>query len=70
MDAQDGVIYFLLDQMADQHVKEQMLAYFILLANSERPLLVLSPSSQRVLTIEWVEGVKLNEQNFQHPRAS
>lgn len=33
MDAQDGVIYFLLDQMADQHVKEQLLAYFALLAN-------------------------------------
>jgi hypothetical protein len=28
---QDGVIYYLLDQMADQHVKEQMLAYFTLL---------------------------------------
>lgn len=35
MDAQDGVIYFLLDQMADQHVKEQLLAYFILLLNGE-----------------------------------
>ena len=33
MDAQDGVIYFLLDQMSDQHVKEQLLAYFILLLN-------------------------------------
>ena len=33
MDAQDGVIYFLLDQMADQHVKEQLLAYFVLLLN-------------------------------------
>lgn len=31
MDAQDGVIYFLLDQMADQHVKELLLAYFLLL---------------------------------------
>lgn len=33
MDAQDGVIYFLLDQMADQHVKEQLLAYFALLSH-------------------------------------
>jgi len=35
MDAQDGVIYYLLDQMADQHVKEQMLAYFTLLSHGE-----------------------------------
>lgn len=31
MDAQDGVLYFLLDQMADQHVKELLLAYVLLL---------------------------------------
>ena len=31
MDAQEGVIYFLLDQMADQHVKEAAVAYFVLL---------------------------------------
>ena len=44
MDAQDGVIYFLLDQMADQHVKEQLLAYFILLAHGVLPQ-ALSPKS-------------------------
>ena len=31
MDAQEGVLFFLLDQMAEQHVKELMLAYFMLL---------------------------------------
>ena len=35
MDAQEGVLYFLLDQMADQHVKELLLAYFLLLDKSE-----------------------------------
>jgi len=29
------VIYYLLDQMADQHVKEQMLAYFTLLSHGD-----------------------------------
>lgn len=31
MDAQEGVLYFLLDQMSDQHVKELLLAYAFLL---------------------------------------
>lgn len=33
MDAQEGVIYFLLDQMADQHIKEATIAYFTLLSS-------------------------------------
>ena len=33
MDAQEGVIYYLLDQMADQHIKEVLVAYFILLSS-------------------------------------
>lgn len=36
MDAQDGVLYFLLDQMADQHVKELLLAYVLLLKLGEQ----------------------------------
>ena len=31
MDAQEGVLYYLLDQMADQHTKETLLAYVVLL---------------------------------------
>lgn len=45
MDAQDGVIYFLLDQMADQHVKEQLLAYFILLLNGGPLQLTNTPTN-------------------------
>lgn len=41
MDAQDGVMYFLLDQMADQHVKELMLAYFLMLRLGELCRLVV-----------------------------
>lgn len=39
MDAQEGVIYFLLDQMADQHVKEAAVAYFVLLFSGAYQLL-------------------------------
>ena len=31
MDAQEGAIYSVLDEMADQFVKEMLLAYFLLL---------------------------------------
>jgi hypothetical protein len=31
MDAQEGALYSVLDEMADQYIKEQMLAYFLLL---------------------------------------
>lgn len=37
MDAQEGVVYFLLDQMADQHIKEAAVAYFVLLASGAWP---------------------------------
>ena len=33
MDAQEGALYSVLDDMADQYIKEQMLAYFLLLKN-------------------------------------
>ena len=33
MDAQEGVIYYLLDQMTEQHIKEVLVAYFILLSS-------------------------------------
>ena len=59
MDAQDGVMYFLLDQMADQHVKELMMAYYVLLRHGE-PLLhrrvTLSchtVASHRHVTLSW-----------------
>ena len=32
MDAQEGVVLFLLDQMAEDHVKEAAIAYFVLLS--------------------------------------
>ena len=37
MDAQEGVVYFLLDQMADQHIKEAAVAYFVLLSSGLHP---------------------------------
>ena len=40
MDAQEGVLYYLLDQMADQHIKETLLAYVILLSSG----IILSPA--------------------------
>ena len=33
MDAQEGALYSVLDEMSDQIVKEQLLAYFLLLKN-------------------------------------
>ena len=33
MDAQEGVVLFLLDQMAEQHAKEVLLAYTVLLSS-------------------------------------
>ena len=47
MDAQDGVIYFLLDQMADQHVKELLLAYFLLLQLGNKYSLVADNHPQK-----------------------
>ena len=35
MDAQEGVIYYLMDQMTEQHIKEVLVAYFILLSSGE-----------------------------------
>ena len=37
MDAQEGVLYYLLDQMAEQHIKETLLAYVILLTSGAPP---------------------------------
>jgi hypothetical protein len=33
MDAQEGALYSVLDEMSDQYIKEQLLAYFLLLKN-------------------------------------
>jgi hypothetical protein len=33
MDAQEGALYSVLDDMSDQYIKEQLLAYFLLLKN-------------------------------------
>ena len=38
MDAQEGVIYYLLDQMTEQHIKEVLVAYFILLSSGAVPV--------------------------------
>ena len=59
MDAQDGVMYFLLDQMADQHVKELMMAYYVLLRHGE-PLshshVIQSPSCHTLLGLSLVHS--------------
>lgn len=36
MDAQEGVVYFLLEEMAQQRIKEHLLAYALLLINGAR----------------------------------
>ena len=35
MDAQEGVVYFLLEEMAQQRIKENLLAYALLLIRGE-----------------------------------
>ena len=35
MDAQEGVVYFLLEEMAQQRIKENLLAYALLLIRRE-----------------------------------
>ena len=44
LDAQEGAIYSVLDEMADQCVKEQLLAYFLLLKHKYPASQVLPPS--------------------------
>lgn len=43
MDAQEGALYSVLDDMSDQYIKEQMLAYFLLLKNKYATTQVLQP---------------------------
>jgi hypothetical protein len=38
MDAQEGVVYFLLEEMAQQRIKENLLAYALLLLRGETPM--------------------------------
>ena len=38
MDAQEGVVYFLLEEMAQQRIKENLLAYTLLLSRGLPPL--------------------------------
>lgn len=38
MDAQEGVVYFLLEEMAQQRIKENLLAYALLLIRGETPV--------------------------------
>lgn len=38
MDAQEGVVYFLLEEMAQQRIKENLLAYTLLLIRGETPV--------------------------------
>lgn len=45
MDAQEGALYSVLDEMADQYIKEQMLAYFLLLKHKYPATEVQVPSS-------------------------
>ena len=42
MDAQEGVVLFLLDQMAEQHAKEVLLAYTVLLSSGVRGCSLIS----------------------------
>lgn len=37
MDAQEGVVYFLLEEMEQQRIKENLLAYALLLIRGESP---------------------------------
>ena len=37
MDAQEGVVYFLLEEMAQQRIKENLLAYTLLLSRGLSP---------------------------------
>ena len=37
MDAQEGVVYFLLEEMEQQRIKENLLAYAMLLIRGESP---------------------------------
>ena len=38
MDAQEGVVYFLLEEMAQQRIKENLLAYTLLLSRGLRSI--------------------------------
>lgn len=41
MDAQEGVVYFLLEEMEQQRIKENLLAYTLLLSRGAVPLQTL-----------------------------
>lgn len=51
MDAQEGAIYSVLDEMADQFVKEMLLAYFLLLKHKYPATEVRSQSLQQFLAL-------------------
>ena len=55
MDAQEGVVYFLLEEMAQQRIKENLLAYTLLLSRGLPPL-TLSTSPCHFLLLQCCHG--------------
>jgi hypothetical protein len=67
LDSQEGAIFGVLDEMADQYIKEQLLAYFLLLKN-KYPLTQARTRFLRLIRALIESSIWLGISKYRRPR--